>query len=185
MNKVINGLIKDIKTTLTPSEVSRIAAEQLLGDITHRIHNEGKSSSNTKISNSYSSDPIYVSITGFVRKTNGKGKKVGKPRGKNSEDPKFKNGKQRKSRYFPDGYKGFQQEQTGNTQVNLVLTGALQQDLQVGGKSNNFGLTFGDYGLDIYKKLENKYSVEIWFPTSEEKDRMILAVSDYINKTLS
>jgi len=184
MNKVINDLIKDIKATAKPSIISIVAAEQLLGDMVYRIHNEGKNASGGQIAATYSTEPIYVSLTGFIRQTNGKGKKV-RGRGKYSDSPTFKNGKPRKSRYFNLGYKEFQQEQTGNTDVNLVLTGQLQNDLAIARTGSDWGLSFGDYGLEIYKGLENHYNAIIWFPTKEERENMIVAIEDYIAKKIN
>lgn len=183
MSQVIGSIVNDLQTELSGSVISRVAAEQLLGDIVLRIHNEGKDASDNPIALNYSSDPIYISLENFVRQTNGKGKKL-TPRGKKNSGP-FKNGKQRKSSYFKDGYEGFKKEQTGNTKVNLVLTGQLQNDLLISKDGQNFGLSFGDYGLDLYKGLENHYKIVIWYPTKEEQDRMVIAIEDYIQKKIN
>lgn len=184
MNRVVGKLIKDLNIATDPKEVSRVATQQLLGDIVRRIHFQGLDAKGNEIApEGYSTDPMYVSIAGFVRQTSGKGKKL-TPRGKNSNATEFKSGKKRKSRYFEGGYKEFQQEQTGNTKVNFVLTGQLQRDLLMSEAGKNFGLSYSKYGLDIYQGMENKFGVVIWFPTKEEHQRMINAVLDYVNKTL-
>ena len=177
ISAVINDLTKEFKTDTNATVLSRVAAEQLLGDIVHRIHNEGKNASGGQIAGNYSTKPIYVSLTAFVRQ--------GSPKGKTSNSATLKNGKPRKSSYFQDGYKGFKQNQTGNTNVNLVLTGQLQNDLLIGRSGENFGLSFGSYGLELSKNLEAHYSAIIWFPTDKEYKNMTIAINEYLNKNLS
>jgi len=182
LQKVITNLINDIKVDLSPTELSRVAAEQLLGDIVRRIHNQGENADGSPIAAQYSTKPMYISIEGLIRQTNGKGKSMS-PRGKNGDKP-FKNGKARKSVYFDTGYEGFKSEQTGNTKVNLTLTGQLQNDLLISPIKKDFGLSFSDYGLDLYPQLESHFGAVIWFPTKGEKNRMIEAINWYIDNKL-
>ena len=185
MNVVIKELIQDLR--IDSAQISLVAAQQLLGDMIYRIHQEGKAASGQIIASSYSTNPMYVSLNMFVRQS---GKPAGskamkrlRGRGKNSTSPTFKNGSKRRSRYFPQGYKEFKQEQTGKTKVNLSLSGGLQHDLMLRkADSKSFGLSFSNYGLDIYKGLENHYNVIIWFPTKEEQKRMSNAVEEFIIK---
>ena len=178
MSRVISELIADVHKSTDPSTISRVASQQLLGDIVRRIHNQGLDSNNKKIAGSYNTKPMYVSLKMMVRKRPG--------RGKNSNKSEFKNKKKRRSRYYKDGYKGFKLDQTGNSTVNLVLTGQLQNDLKMSAAGKKaFGLSFSNYGLDIYKAMEDHYKVTIWYPTKKEYDRMVKAVEDYILRNLN
>ena len=193
MGDVIRNLTIDLKTTTDPNKLSRVGAEQLIGDMIRRIHYEGLSGNGGLIGN-YSTEPIYVSLNAFVRK---KGKVVksatGKPigggkilrgKGKNSESDVFDNGKKRKSRYFEQGYLEYHDEMGNGTKVNLTLTGQLSNDLQVAPAGKYFGLGFSQYGMRIYPGLENHFNVFIWIPTNDEKDRVMVALEDYIERNL-
>lgn len=194
VQSVMRDLIVDVKTTLNPRTISRVGSEQLIGDLIRRIHQQGLDAGGGTIGQ-YSSKPMYVSLTTFVRKKGKVGKSEhGKPikgqrtlkaKGKNSDSTKFKNGKLRKSRYFPDGYMEYHDEMGNGRNVNLTLTGQLSNDLKVSNIGNNFGLGFSDYGMEIYKGLENHFSVIIWMATKDEEDRVIVALEEYIDKNLT
>ena len=198
VQKVIRDLIVDIKKTTNPTAISRVGAEMLIGDMINRIHQRGESAKGGAIG-SYSTEPIYVSLTAFVRKKGkvGKGHKLNngsrpaiktqrtlQPKGKNG-DTKFKNGKTHKSRYFDDGYSEYHDEMGNGTKVNLTLTGQLANDLWVVPAGKDFGLGFSpDYGMKIYPGLENHFNVTIWMASEKEKERVMVAVQEYIDKKL-
>ena len=190
---MLDDLIGDIKTTVDPQKLSRVGANQLIGDMINRIHQQGKAASGNLIGN-YSTDPMYVSVSAFVRKKGKVGKSdTGRPikgqrtlraKGKFDDGDTFKNGKKRKSRYFERGYLEFHNEMGNGTKVNLTLSGQLSNDLQVTPNKKQFGLGFSDYGMDIYPGLENHFNVVIWMPTKNEADRVELAISEYIKRNL-
>lgn len=194
IGSIVQDLIVDLDTTLDKRVLSRVGANQLIGDMVRRIHFDGKDASDNAIGE-YSTEPIYVSLDAFVRKkgkvrTKNKNGKTGsqrtlRPRGKNSNDPDFENGKRRKSRYFERGYLEYHDEMGNGNKVNLTLTGQLSNDLQVAPKGKNFGLGFSDYGMGIYPGLEGHFKVVIWSPTENEKDRILTAIEEYISKNLN
>lgn len=194
IDDVIQGLIVDVRTTVNSEKLSRVGANQLIGDMIHRIHYEGKDGTGNAIGQ-YSRKPIYVSLDAFVRKkgkvatrtVNGKTIKrqqTLRGKGKNSSNPEFANGKPRKSRYFETGYLEYHDEMGNGTKVNLTLSGQLSNDLQVAPKGENFGLGFSQYGMKIYPGLEGHFQTTIWMPTEGEKERVLNAIEDFIEKNL-
>lgn len=84
-----------------------------------RIFDQGLNANESKIGN-YSKKPAYFSPSQSPVNFPGKGKD-----GKS----KFKNGKPKKSRYFPNGYSGFRQAAGRQNQfVDLRLSGELAAD---------------------------------------------------------
>lgn len=189
----IRDIIFDLEGATNIDEISRVGAEQLIGDMIRRIHYEGKAANGGAIGQ-YSQKPIYVSVSAFVRKKGKvgksehgkpiKGQRTLKPKGKFNNGDKFKNGKTRKSRYFEDGYLEYHDEMGNGSKVNLTLTGNLSNDLKIGKAGKTFGLGFSEYGMKIYPGLENHFSVIIWMATKEEKDRVIEAIGEYVVKKL-
>lgn len=196
---IVHDLIKNIESKVSPSKLSRVGSEQLIGDMIRRIHIDGLDASGSSIGE-YSTKSMYVSLTAFVRQKgkvgkghqlkNGtrppiKGQRTLNARGKNSNSPKFKNGNPRKSRYFEEGYKEYHDEMGNGTEVNLTLTGNLANDFEMG-KFNEqvFGLGFTSYGMKIYPGLETHFQTLIWSATKDEEQRVLNAVEDFIFKNL-
>lgn len=110
-NNRINNLISELSKEVVKSVIMP-SANQLLAEIKNRIVLDGKDSNNSKIGN-YSTRPAYYTREQFDRRSSFSG------RGKNASG-NFKNGKQRKSMYFSDGYKGLRNVQ-GKPTNTMVL----------------------------------------------------------------
>lgn len=115
--KQLDKSVKDIKNFTEPLKLAAYTTTAKMGE---RIFDEGKTQSGQNIG-SYSTKPIYVSLSVAP-------KPKGAPTGKSGKS-KFKDGKGHKSKYFDDGYKGYRDNvgrQTGF--VDLSLTGELRMD---------------------------------------------------------
>lgn len=97
-----------------------IASQDTHVMMTERIFEKGKNSQNSDIGKYDDSKGLYVNPNVAPRKF--------RPAGKNSNKAKFKNGNERKTRYFKS-YKSYRQAVGRSVgKVNLVLTGNLQSD---------------------------------------------------------
>lgn len=108
----------------------------LQGEMIERIFSEGLDSNGNKIGD-YSTTPIYVPADKHIRK--GAFEKVGK----NSAGD-FKNGKERKSKYYKGGYAEYREDVGRQSQKkDFMLTGSLKNNIQIGedGGSKVIGLT--------------------------------------------
>lgn len=144
----------------------------------NRVHNEGKTADDTMIGDTqYSTKATYISLDKSPKKFTPKGK-TGKS--------KFKNGKQHRSGYFPDGYKGFRTAIGRTTShVNLQLSGLLKTKLQVQGAGKTYKVGFeSGYGSDVAEGLEQKYSQQIWGITPSEEKELVEIVENRINDYL-
>lgn len=152
----------------------------LQGDIIERVFQNGLDSDGNQIGN-YSTKPIYVSIaeqTSQVRKSGLK------PRGKNSTDSEFKNGKPRKSQYFPDGYKGYRSAVGRPVEkVNLFLTGSLQGSILPGTTNGNPALVIAtDFELEKADGNEKRFGKVIFSPSEAELNRITDKWADDVTK---
>jgi len=109
---------------------NRLGVETMLNlqaDLYVRIFDKGLDSDGNSIGK-YSKKPIYVSLSGQTAQQRSSSLR---PRGKDSNSPKFKNGNPRKSQYFADGYFGFRSVVgRQNQKVDLRVTGSLQGSIQ-------------------------------------------------------
>lgn len=97
-----------------------IASQDTHVMMTERIFENGKNSQNSDIGKYDDSKGLYVNPNVAPRNF--------MPAGKNSRKTKFKNGNERKTRYFKS-YKSYRQKVGRSVgKVNLVLTGNLQSD---------------------------------------------------------
>lgn len=142
----------------------------LQGDIIERVFQNGQDVDGNQIGN-YSTKPLYVSITGQTSQVR---KSSLKPRGKNSTDSEFKNGKPRKSQYFPDGYNGYRSTVGRPTdRVNLFLTGSLQGSILPGTTNGNPSLSIAtDDELKKADGNEQRFGKVIFAPSEEELNRI-------------
>lgn len=177
---VILGLSNKIKwVDVLLDKIVREVALTTLSQNLNRVHNQGKTSEDTMIGDAqYSTKSTYISLSQSPKKFT--------PKGKNGQS-KFKNGKQYKSGYFPDGYKGFRNTIGRTTSiVNLQLSGLLKTKLQVQGAGKNYKVGFeSGYGSDVAEGLEDKYSQQIWGVTPLEEKELVLIVENRINTHLN
>lgn len=150
-----------------------VATKKLEATFKRRIFTQGKASNNSKIG-TYSTEPMYVSLAG-AKSTYGSQIRTSSLRGKgNSGSGKFKNGKNRRSMYFPDGYSGFRKQMgRQNKFVDLNLTGSTEKSIQTGKRANNRVVMgfISNRKTSIADNLERKYGKSIFAVTkSEEKD---------------
>ncbi len=129
MESVIAGLVKALHKFQEPSyEAPAVAA--VVADNLFAVHNQGQALNGSSIGQ-YSTSPIYVSPSRSPKKFT--------PRGQTGRSSKFKNGKTRKSRYFPQGYKEYRSLIGREVNVvNLSLSGKLS-------KEYNLQLRGGEY----------------------------------------
>lgn len=142
--------------------VMRICASTAHADISKRIFEKGLAADGSKIGE-YSTNPIYVSSENSTKKLAASGK--------NSTKPTFKNGNQRKSRYFAGGYNQFKTEIGRNKlgSVNLFLSGQLANQFAIVKTSRGYGLGWSN--TEMFERvghLEKKYGKKIFAMTEDE-----------------
>lgn len=178
------GLIAKVEVVLPSGEVhndmQREVATSMLAMVTKRIHEEGIATDGSKIGN-YSTKPIYVNPD------NAAGKRF-QPAGKNSKEPKFKNGQPRKTRYFAGGYNDFKTTIGRNTlgSVNLSLSNDMNTKTSVIATEKGYGIGWNE---DTYVKraeyLETKYQKRIWSLTTEEIATSVAICNKHIKDAIS
>lgn len=151
----------------------RIAATTALAEIKTRVFERGEASDDADIG-VYSRKPLYVSLSESPRKF--------VPRGKNSDSPKLKNGKQRKSGYFKGGYDEFKTVVGRNIgKVNLSLSGQLNNQMTIIATSKGYGIGWNNTETRA-KYFPKKYKKEIWLPTKTELELIkAVAAKNYAN----
>jgi hypothetical protein len=147
--------------------VSIVALTRLEGLHKERIFREGKATDGGKIGN-YSTKPYYANSRPKLLP-----KSKLKPLGKNGKS-KFKNGKQKKTRYLPGGYKEYR-DRVGpqSSKVDLSLTQTSEESLAVGQKGNKY--TYGytnKKASTIIKANEKRFKKEVEKPTQREIKEM-------------
>jgi len=152
---------------------NRLGIETMLNlqaDMLDRVFYKGIDADGNSIGK-YSKKPLYVSISG---QTSQQRSSSLRPRGKDSNSPKFKNGNTRKSQYFADGYFGFRSVVgRQNQKVDLKLTGSLQGSIQVGESNNITTLAFNnDTQFEKAKGNEKRFN-KVIFSASESELKAI------------
>ncbi len=147
------------------ARVTTVGAFATLAEYKTRIFTEGKASSGAKIG-SYDTSPFYASSDSLRGLPKGKFNKKGKT-GKS----KFKNGKSHKSTYLKSGYKEFRSKAgRQNSKVDLNLTGASQQTVQVGTKGDQTVIGFTDQRrLIILEANERRFKKDIFSLSQQEQ----------------
>lgn len=144
----------------------RAAVIATYGETVDRIFKDGKASDGTTIGD-YSTEPIYVNPDKSPRKFT--------PLGKNKKS-KFKNGKKKKTRYFPTGYAGFRKKAGRNSPtVNLLLTGNLRASFQLQSKGKPpFKAEFlSELSAEIADGNEERFDKKIFEMTDEEVENLV------------
>ena len=167
-----------LKETISEAIIRSLEAQQsslflgmnnLRADMLKRIFDSGIASDGVKIG-SYSTKQIYVSTKGTsqVRSSSLR------PKGKNSNEPKFENGKDRKSQYFGGGYKEYRSTVGRQSEkVDLRLTGSLQLSIQLGNTDNGQVIAFNnDEQLKKAAGNEKRFGKVIFDPSREEIDNL-------------
>lgn len=184
--KYINALEQLKKGSEGYDSTLREVATTMRGELTRRIHSEGKNSANATIGE-YSTKPIYVSVNNNV------GRSFGRPIGKTGRS-KFESGKKKgqdhKSRYFAGGYKEYKTAIGRNRlgTVNLSLSGQLANQFSVIATSNGYGLGWNN--TEMFERaghLEKKYGQgsKVWALTEDEKTLTAEIVNNRIKKLLN
>jgi hypothetical protein len=121
------------------NRVTLVAAKEVEAEYKDRIFKDGKDSKGKSIGR-YDTKPMYVSPKQLKGLPKGKFNRKGK-----TGQSKFKNGKKHRSTYLSGGYKELR-DKTGrqSKRVDLNLTGASQQTIQVGKKGEGIVLGFTD-----------------------------------------
>jgi hypothetical protein len=173
LNRVITNLKKSLISIEALDKLTLEVAAGVMASNLRRIHNEGKNVNDSSIGK-YSTKSIYVNPANSPRRF--------ATAGKNSNKSKFKNGKQRKTKYFKDGYKGFRAEigrETGY--VNLQLTGSLKADFNIQKSNNGYSIGFSKKAK-IADGLESHFNTTIWGLSNRDKRIANEIVSNFVNK---
>ncbi len=171
LSKVLEEL-KDDKNI--KARVTTVGAFATLADFKTRIFTEGKTANGGRIG-TYDTSPFYASKSNLRGLPKGKFNKKGKT-GKN----KFKNKKPHKSTYLKSGYKEFRTK-TGrqSSKVDLNLTGASQQTVQVGTKGGDVVIGFTDpKRLIILEANERRFKKNIFTLSKGEQQTYQETVED-------
>lgn len=157
----------------------RKVTTSMIGVVKTRIHEKGKASDDSLIG-AYSNKPIYVSLGASPKKF--------RPKGKNSNKARFKNGNPRMSGYFEGGYNQFKTE-IGRNQlgsVNLSLSGQLNSQLTVMPTSRGYGFGWPDKEkLLRARALEKKYRKKIWALTKAEQEQVKAITINHFTNAIS
>jgi hypothetical protein len=98
-----------------------------------------------------------------------------KPKGKNSNEPTFENGKKRKSQYLPGGYSELRKVLGRQNQtVDLALSFALRGSIQVGVQDDKIVMAFNnDKELEKAKGNEKRFGKVIFDASEEEINTLV------------
>lgn len=156
----IDGLKNKLLNPQAIDTAVRTAATTALAEIKTRVFERGEATDGDI--GVYSRKPMYVSLSESPRKF--------VPRGKNSDSPKLKNGKPRRSGYFQGGYDEFKTTVGRNIgKVNLSLSGQLNNQMTIIATSKGYGLGWNN--TEMAKRAQYfpiKYKKQIWLPTKDE-----------------
>lgn len=160
--------------------IMRAVSLTLLSDIKRRIFNEGMATDGGEIGQ-YSTKPIYVNPVNSPAA-------FGRPIGKTGSKFKTgtKKGQDHKTRYFPNGYKGFRDAIGRPTdKVNLSLSGQLNAQFVLLAESDGYYLGWPD---DTHPKIANGLEVhfrkQIWALTAQELARFAELYLEQVHNAL-
>jgi hypothetical protein len=162
------------------------AVKALEGELKVRVFRRGLDKNGRKIGK-YSTRPFYLSLRG-ARKKYGSQIPLGgkKGRGKNSKRSTFKNGKERRSRFYGGGYKEFRGDvgrQTGA--VDLNLSGDLRSSLTSGKRKGGGVLGFTNQeAKDKASANEKRFNSAIFEVTETESRNVDRTVRAAVNRAV-
>lgn len=162
--------LQDLVLTLNDGELiaKRVgipAALAVEADYKERIFKDGKDSKEGNIGK-YSTKPFYAGAKNLTGLPKGKFKPVGK-----NGRSRFNNGKPKKSRYLPKGYKEFR-ERAGrqSKKVDLNLTGASERSIKTGLRGDKVVLGFtSKERFDILRGNEKRFKKDILTLSKSER----------------
>jgi len=183
MAKELEARLSNLTTVIrAAADKAKIAGVNYLkARYTTRIFTEGRKTDGGGIGR-YSTTPTYVSIAGSRAKYGSQVRTSAlSPRGKNSTDSTFKNGRSRKSQYFEDGYAGFRAQVGRQTErVDLNLTGNLRDSVEIGTRNNGLGIEIRDgENARLSQQLESKYG-NVFEPSDKEVEEVLNEVEEVI-----
>ena len=167
----------------------KTGTQSIQGEILTRVNERGEAADNSDIGQ-YSTKPLYVNPNNSPRSfdTIGKNAQRGATGRLKKGQKKFANGKERKTRYFPDGYKGFKTLIGRNqiNKVNLFLTGNMRDSFALIETERGWGLGWlNERTTVIANAMEVKYQKRIFSDISPEEKRLLVAsIQDRLNKGL-
>lgn len=175
--EIAKQITQGIVDVINARDVTALSGmNNIKANFVERIFQNGQDVDSGKIGD-YSTDPMYVS----VQKNSQTRSSSLKPRGKNSDSDKFKNGNPRKSQYFQDGYSGYRaQVGRSNDTVNLNLTGQTQSELGSPTYRNGYpSIEFqNDKTVEIAAGNEERFGKTIFAVPDDEIDTFVTEVLD-------
>ncbi len=154
-------------------DIAFVATQNTEADLKLRIFNKGLDENEREIGK-YSTKPIYVSIAKTKEEYGGEIPSGNlRPKGKAGRG-NFKNGKTRKSQYFPGGYREFRDTVNRNSsRVDLTLSRRLQNAINTVRKGKETVIRFTDKDeLEKASHLSDKYNKEIFAVNSKEAEAL-------------
>lgn len=167
----LNALIGQLKLVADRKTISLIMAESVAGEMANRIHKEGKDSNGQQIG-SYSAGYMKVRTGDFGNsKRVSRGKNEGKPkdsgvisRGPNKGTPRTK------------------YNRTNDTTVVLSLTRQMENDFGIVPTTTGYGIGYkNELNYNKSQWAEEKYKKDIFSLTSDESEKVLNGVNEYIN----
>jgi hypothetical protein len=149
----------------------------LLRTMKRRIHTDGMTVNQTSIGD-YDTTPMYVNPN------RGAVKVALANKGKHGQT-KFANGKDHKTRYYSDGYRGWRKANRRNTdKVNLFFKGDLDRSFTFQKLDDTtFSIGFSDReNWDKARGLEQHFNADIWGVGERENEIIKKTIDAYLKK---
>jgi hypothetical protein len=159
-------------------EATIIGGESLAGDMSNRIHKQGKDSAGSNIAEGYSTKPYFTDIERLPST------------GRIPKNLISKNGRWVR---LPKGYSDLRRFSGRGQRVNLDLTGHLRTSLRFRIEPEGFSLGFlggdsDDSGVTAGEKagfLESLYNKDIFTPSDEEIDEAVKDITfEWVNRNV-
>lgn len=167
----LNTLISRLKLVADKKAVSLIMANSVIGDMSVRIHKDGKDANNTDIG-VYSGGYMKLRTGNYV---NSKRVTRGKNEGKTKDAGTISRGKNK-------GQPRVKYNRTSDNKVVLSLTRQMENDLSVLPTVSGYGIGYkNEFNFDKSQWAEQRYKREIFSLTKEEEQQVVNGVNEYIN----
>lgn len=177
-NEIMRGLTQKILNPERLDNALKITATTILAELKTRVFEDGQATDSGKIGD-YSTKPLYVSASASPRS-------FGAPTGKTGRS-RFANGQLHKSKYFPDGYKGFRGAVGRDTsKVNLSLSGQFAAQMTVIQTAKGYGI--GWTNREMFNRagaFTKKYNKFIWKLTDNERTLAIALAKKYYVESIN